>query len=251
MKYLISFNESVKDDVQILYKSKDLVCMIPKTWKASVTYGRKTTWCQSNPESCLGFDEWSSKGLLIRFLFKDGSKIRMTYFTDKRENCDFYWAIDKTPYHLLKGSGKDPFDVLPKESSKMEVELYNKMSKIPDECRKNVVEFISNNDFKYTEDKPTKPNQAQIKSFHKLVSWVNKKWSICKYDKSAGFGTWKAHNPLVCWSGIIKIRLFTESKFGVIDVQILPDGRIVRHNISTHQYPEKIYINNKEDLYDN
>ena len=96
-----------KDETEIIYRDKDLVCMIPKSQMTSNIYGQKTNWCQVTKT---GFDNWSGSTheevfLLIRFLFKNGKKIRFTYF----DNDEFYWA-NETGYHVLQGSG-NPFEI--------------------------------------------------------------------------------------------------------------------------------------------
>lgn len=149
------FNEELtgiyKDETEIIYKDKNIVCMLPKSQMTSQIYGKKTNWCQVQKP---GFEMWSGKNrqekkaLLIRFLIKGGRKVRFTYFPNK----EFYWA-NETGWHVLEGKG-NPFEVTAPKDRIRDVErdiLDLIKDKIPQECKEKVLKFIDENlkDFKY------------------------------------------------------------------------------------------------------
>ena len=49
MKYILLFEElnkeNLRQEVDIIYKDSNLICLIPKTQRASYIYGHKTYWC--------------------------------------------------------------------------------------------------------------------------------------------------------------------------------------------------------------
>ena len=155
IKTFSKFNEELtdkyKEEIEIIYKDKDIVCLLPKSQMASQIYGKGTNWCQVQKS---GFEMWSGKNrpekkaLLIRFLIKGGRKVRFTYFPDKQ----FYWA-NETGWHVLEGKG-NPFEVTAPKERIRDVErdiLELIKDKIPQECKDKVLEFIDKNlkDFKY------------------------------------------------------------------------------------------------------
>ena len=154
IKTFSKFNEELtgkyKDETEIIYKAKDIVCMLPKSQMTSSIYGKGTNWCQTQVN---GFDSWTGKNrnekaLLIRFLIRGGRKVRFTYFPNK----DFYWA-NESGYHVLEGKG-NPFEVQPPKDRIRDVEkdiLELIKDKIPQECKDKVLDFIDKNlkDYKY------------------------------------------------------------------------------------------------------
>ena len=167
-----------KEETEIIYKDKNIVCLIPKSQMTSSIYGQKTKWCQVSQS---GFEGWSGKGnpkdtlgLLIRFLFKNGRKIRFTYFITNH----FHWS-NETGYHLLMGDGNNPFDVKPPDRIRdLEKDILDQIKLIPQECKDKVLEFIEKNkkDYKYiyrdTEYYPDKIDKAR-KEFERILS----KWA--------------------------------------------------------------------------
>lgn len=80
IKTFSKFNEELtgkyKDETEIIYKDKDIVCMLPKSQMTSSIYGKGANWCQTQ---VAGFDIWTGKNkneksLLIRFLIRGGRK---------------------------------------------------------------------------------------------------------------------------------------------------------------------------------
>ena len=154
IKTFYKFNEELtgkyKEETEIIYKDKDIVCMLPKSQMTSKIYGKGANWCQT---SIPGFDMWTGKNknekaLLIRFLIRGGRKIRFTYFPNK----EFYWA-NESGWHVLKGEG-NPFEASPFKDNIRDVEkdiLELIKDKIPQECKDKVIEFIDKNlkDYKY------------------------------------------------------------------------------------------------------
>ena len=143
-KLLSELQGKFKEETEIIYKDKNLVCLIPKSQMTSKMLGKKTNWCQTDS----GFNIWSHYGLLIRFLLKGGRKIRFTYFFNKDNDYargyDFYWA-NETGYHVLYGDG-NPFNVRPPKDKMRDIEkdILYQIKLIPEECKKKVLEFIEN-----------------------------------------------------------------------------------------------------------
>jgi len=154
MKHIFLFEEltgKYKEQTEILYKDKNLVCLIPRSQMTSNLYGKKTNWCSAI--SCDMFDEWTSRNLLFRFLFKD-SKIRLTY---NYIDYTFNWALEDG-WHMFSHDKhdvwKNPFEItefeldnfLKKIDSptykKKTRRLFDKIHKIPDLCQHIVIEFI-------------------------------------------------------------------------------------------------------------
>lgn len=150
LKNLKEISGQFADETEVIYKDKNLVCLIPKSQMSSLMYGKGTKWCQIRQP---GFDLWSRSGLLIRFIFRGGKKIRFTYFFPgsgrKQENEDYYWA-NENGFHVLHGEG-NPFDAKTRRDRIRDTELdilaYIKI--IPEECRNKVLKFINQNRKEY------------------------------------------------------------------------------------------------------
>jgi len=154
MKYIKLFEEltgTFKDETTIIYKDKDLVCMIPKSQMSSRLYGQGTNWCQTHK---IGFDNWSKGAgrgdvaLLIRFLFKTGRKIKVTYFA----NGEYFWSREDAN-HVLYNRG-NPFEaksIRGQWKSSIEEDILSLIKTIPDLCKRDVCRFIDANikKFKY------------------------------------------------------------------------------------------------------
>jgi hypothetical protein len=168
-----------KEETEIIYKDKNLVCLMPKSQMTSSIYGQKTKWCQVSQS---GFEGWSGKSnpenrlaLLIRFLFKNGRKIRFTYFISN----DFYWA-NENGSHVLGGEGNNPFNIKPPKDRIRDTEkdILDQIKLIPQECKDKVLEFIEKNkkDYKYIyRDKEYFPDKIDKtrKEFQRILS----KWA--------------------------------------------------------------------------
>lgn len=79
MKHIRLFEEftsKLSDDVDIIYRDRNLVIMIPKTPESTKKYSRDTMWCSNNKS---GFYQHSVTANLFRFHFKDGYKLRLTW----------------------------------------------------------------------------------------------------------------------------------------------------------------------------
>lgn len=144
-KLINEINSELKSEMEIIYKSSDLLCIIPKSQRISNILGNKTAWCQTQRS---GFDIWSKVGLLFRFIFKNGRKIRMTYaFKDSKfqnHQKDYHWS-NETGYHVLNGDG-NPF--IPETGTRirdMEKDIIDLINLIPNECKEKVIEVINQN----------------------------------------------------------------------------------------------------------
>lgn len=138
-----------KEETEIIYKDRNLVCMVPKSQMTSHIYGKKTAWCQVTKS---GFGMWTKPrkdilGLLVRFLFKSGRKIRFSYFTDGT----FHWANEQGWHVLMGKEGDDVFSPeCPKKNIRdLEKDILEQIRLIPEECKEKVREFLERNRKEY------------------------------------------------------------------------------------------------------
>lgn len=159
--------EEMRKEVDILYKSPDLVCMIPKTQRASRIYGGGTNWCQTKRE---GFEAWSQSSFLVRFLFKGGRKVRFTI--DKQG--EFHWASERG-HHVLKGEG-DPFDVEVSARSTTERDIMDLIDRIPEECKQKVRALLACRELPdYVRDAP-EYTTARTGEINKAMETLRHQW---------------------------------------------------------------------------
>jgi len=173
MKYLKLFEElnkcDIKEEVDIIYRDSNLICLIPKTQRASHIYGHKTWWCSTKINT---FDEIAEDGdkVLFRFLFKDGYKMRLSYDLVSK-NMD--WS-DKSSVHFFEKISDDPFFITKEE---IEREIFNNGSKaykiqefidkfdtIPEKCREQIMDIIQKEkrvNYKFAPIEYTSPNIKQ------------------------------------------------------------------------------------------
>jgi hypothetical protein len=89
MKYIKLFElHKENDDSYILYRDSNLVVVVPKTLESTRKYSRDTTWCSLDKS---GFEEHNITSDLIRFHFKNGYKLRLTwdYLSHDAHNNDY------------------------------------------------------------------------------------------------------------------------------------------------------------------
>lgn len=164
MKYLLLKEElekeCIKQEVDLIYRDKDLVCLIPKTQRASYIYGQKTYWCSTKLDQFNEIVEDSDK-LLFRFIFKNGYKMRLTYDLTAK-NMD--WS-DKSSVHYFEGKKENPFKITNQEIQK-DLNLYVKykdkildliehIGKIPKDCKSKILEIIKSGkkvDYKFSDE---------------------------------------------------------------------------------------------------
>ena len=150
LKVISELSTEIANEVEFIYKDKNLIVIIPKTQKTSKLYGHGANWCQKEK---MGFEMWSNRGLLIRFLFRGGRKIRVTYFfTDKRGWDEKYYWANENGYHVLTSSNDNPFEPElknPKKIRDTERDILNLISKIPEEAKNAVLNFIENHKKQY------------------------------------------------------------------------------------------------------
>jgi len=156
--FLTELTGKFKDQVEIIYRDKNIVCLIPKSQMTSHIYGQKAKWCQVDKS---GFNMWSKQGLLIRFLLKSGRKIRFTYYfkNSRQPQGAYYWA-NENGFHVLEKEGNNPFNATPLNPNKVrdtEEDILNIIQNdIPLECKEKVLEFIKKNqesyDYCYNDD---------------------------------------------------------------------------------------------------
>lgn len=168
MKYLLLKEElekeCIKQEVDLIYRDKDLICLIPKTQRASYIYGQKTYWCSTKLDQFNEIVEDADK-LLFRFIFKNGYKMRLTYDLATK-NMD--WS-DRSSVHYFEGKKENPFKV-PNTEVQKELKLYPKykdkifdliehISNIPKDCKTKILEIIKSGkrvDYKFSEDEYSK-----------------------------------------------------------------------------------------------
>lgn len=141
LKTLNELGGQIKDETEIIYRDRNIVCLVPKTQMASKIYGKGTHWCSISRS---GFELWAKQGLLVRFIFRGGKKIRFTYLF----NGEFNWA-NENGYHTLLGHG-NPFDVKDTGSNySNEKDILKHIQLIPEKCKEDVLNFIKRNKKEY------------------------------------------------------------------------------------------------------
>lgn len=149
LKTITEISDRIREQIDIIYQDKNLICFVPKTQEASKIYGSNANWCQRHKT---GFEMWSERGLLIRFLFRGGRKIRTTYFFKHQQvpTQRYYWA-NENGYHVLFGETTNPFDAVNKEGRirQTEQDIIDHIHMIPDECKRRVLEFIKEHEEGY------------------------------------------------------------------------------------------------------
>ena len=158
----------MQQEVDIIYQDPNLICLIPKTQRASRIYGGGTNWCQTRKD---GFETWAQGAFLVRFLFKGGRKIRFTWGT----SGEFHWASERG-HHVLKGHG-DPFDVVASAGSTIESDIVTLIHQIPDECKQRVRALIACREFPdYARDLPAY-TPARTSELNRIMDSLRKKYS--------------------------------------------------------------------------
>lgn len=142
LKTITEISDRIREQIDIIYQDKNLICFVPKTQESSKIYGSNANWCQRHKS---GFDMWSERGLLIRFLFKGGRKIRTTYYFKKKRPFDdtYYWA-NENGWHVLTGQDENPFNAVNRKGRirSTEKDIIDLIHTIPEECKTKVLEFI-------------------------------------------------------------------------------------------------------------
>lgn len=170
-KQLDELKGQYKDEVEIIYRDPTIVCMIPKSQMTSSIYGMKTNWCQTHLG---GFRNWSSGGLLIRFLFKNGRKVRFTYHYDDFEKDHFHWA-NESGWHVLEGRG-NPFEASSRKQmpGTLETDILARINEIPVMCKRKVLQFIKtykkkHYEYCYRDDEYTPPGIKEKREVYNAI----------------------------------------------------------------------------------
>lgn len=174
MKHLFLFEEltgAIKEETEIIYRDKKLVCLIPKSVETSAKFGRGTAWCSTQPA---GFTINSLlNSLMFRFLFKNKRKLRLTY-----SNKGFDWAQEDGRHHFQGGVNKtvikqwdqeNPFNLDWMENRGPQ-DMKELIMKIPFGCKEKVLELInkhlqSNQKFDYKAVTGNPENPVLLKKF--------------------------------------------------------------------------------------
>lgn len=182
-------SDRIKEQIEVIYQDKNIICFIPKTQEASKIYGRGANWCQRHNQ---GFELWSKRGLLIRFLFRGGRKIRTTYFFKGNDvEGKYYWA-NENGFHVLFGDTNNPFDAVHKEGRIRitEQDIIDHINLIPDECKKAVLEFIQKNeegfDYCYKNDEYETKKEIIFRNNIKSIQEKYSKYINYIYDSKQG-----------------------------------------------------------------
>ena len=167
LKYYEELNTELSKEVDIIYKDPNLVCLMPKSQKASKIYGKDANWCQKG-FSGFNFNSGnfnymtktfnSEINFIVRFLFKNnnldkkikrGRKIRFTY---KPLENKFFWS-NESGNHVMCTTGDDFFNPKPKKAnSTIEQDILKLITEIPQECRDKVNEYIKLHKGKHPKD---------------------------------------------------------------------------------------------------
>lgn len=169
MKHLKLFEEfekeCIKQEIDLIYRDRDVVCLIPKTQRASYIYGKRTFWCSTRMDT---FEEIAEGGdvILFRFIFKDGYKMRLTYDLSTKL---MDWS-DKSSVHYFEGNKDNPFKISNSEIDK-ELTKYSKykdkifklserINSIPKICKDKIIDIIKSKkrvDYKFSEEEYVSP----------------------------------------------------------------------------------------------
>lgn len=175
MKYLLLYEELtkkiIKDEVNIIYQDNNLICLIPITQRASHIYGHNTNWCTTTKQT---FNEIAEDGdkLLIRIIFKDGYKMRLSY---DLETKIMDWS-DKSSIHYFEKHSDDPFFITQKdledetinknEILKFKIQnLFNRIESLPLKCRENIMYMINNKrkiNYQFTDKEYISPKISKL-----------------------------------------------------------------------------------------
>jgi hypothetical protein len=129
----------LKSEVEIVYRDKNMVCLLPRSQKSSFLYAGGTQWCTKTKP---GFDIMHNKeALLFRFIFKNKRKIRLS-MVPHEDQFKFDWATENGG-HVLSGSGFDPFTI--KSNHPVEKDVQDVIDLIPQECKEEVLAIIKGN----------------------------------------------------------------------------------------------------------
>lgn len=177
LQILRELSNRIRENIDIIYQDSNVTCLIPKSQETSKLYGHGANWCQKSKS---GFEQWSEQGLLVRFLFRGGKKIRFTYYFKDTNLHNYYWA-GETGHHVLFGDTTNPFDVVNTTGRirGLEQNIIDSIHRIPDECKQKVLEFIRNNENGYNYCY----NNTEYKSKKEIVRQNNVNILLEKYKK--------------------------------------------------------------------
>ena len=174
MKYIKLFEihkEELKKEVDIIYRDKNMICLVPKSQMASCVYGQGTRWCTKSKS---GFDSHKDS-IMFRFIFKSKYKLRLTYdphgqsdWSDRSGN-QFFGKLDIDKNSLFKISKDDitqykfwnkKYDPTGEKTNL----IIKYIKKIPLSCQKAVLNYINENSLnKIKKDKEHVPYKDRNK----------------------------------------------------------------------------------------
>ena len=186
MKYIKLYEElntEYKQDIDIIYRDKNLLCFLPKTYRGASLYSNKTGWCSKG--SSMYSHKCKEGVLLFRFFFKDGNKIRLSVYEKNRWD----WG-NKSGKHVISTEKKhDTYRILNKEDvfSIEQLEPYADLDnillyigQIPNECREKILSIIRDH-FSEVDRKDMKDidddtydyrSKASIEYFNKYIDYI-------------------------------------------------------------------------------
>lgn len=107
-------------DTDVIYRDSNLVVVVPLSYESAKSFSRGTQYCTGG--DCSRGNEATSKGMynshikrgdiLYRILFKNGTKVRLTWNGDINDR-DFHWGLGKkNDYPVFTSRNMDnPFDL--------------------------------------------------------------------------------------------------------------------------------------------
>ena len=154
MKYIKLFEvhkEDLKKEVDIIYRDENLVCLVPKTQRASCVYGQGTRWCTKSKD---GFESHKDS-IMFRFIFKNKYKLRLTYnenglsdWSDRSGNSYFEeMNIDKNKLFFISKDDINAYhhwrNKYDPTGSKTKL-LVKYIKSIPKKCQSAIINYIDN-----------------------------------------------------------------------------------------------------------
>lgn len=174
MRY-IKLYEIYKDnlDSTILYRDSKLVIIVPKTHESTIKYSKYTDWCTINKNS---FEEHNITADLIRFHFKDGYKLRLTwdYLSHEAHDNDYTGGTHWGCGGVVDGINKIYYNIRPDDENNPFNFSYNR-----NDYRQEMVDYIQKIP-KEAIDEVTKYHNKQVESnksdalYNKLYNDINK-----------------------------------------------------------------------------
>jgi hypothetical protein len=161
------------NQVDTVYRSPELVVLAPKNSKIAAKYSHGTNWCSQTSQ---GFCAHRTEEVLFRFLFKDGTKLRLNV---RNGGAVGHWGgppIKNFHYPVTTFSR----DIRNIKTDGFPTKLVNKIKSIPDDAAQAVIEYTKKNGLSTTEEQKNTVSQLKDLARKYPALWLD---SIQRYDE--------------------------------------------------------------------